>query len=305
MSTAPPRLTSRSTAVLLAAIIGLAVVGFFVGINAGVPRDDYSETGAHSIDALAGYDVFAEHSPDATGPSDAIPAANYAEMRRAESNVRIRPMPSLERMHADAEFQRCISCHNPHTAAIRPNQKDKQLSLETRASRRAFNGAPPVIPHAIERTNDAACYACHGEGTQIEGRVANRMSHGPLANCLQCHAAPPPQPFAQLDEVVAENTFVGLAAPRSGERAFDGAPPVIPHSTWMRERCLSCHGGVTGWPGLEVTHRWRTNCIQCHATSATLEQSMAASHDAVITSADDTASGITASIHTALSIELQ
>jgi cytochrome c-type protein NapB len=101
------------------------------------------------------------------------------------------------------------------------------------------------------------------------------MSHGFLVNCLQCHATPPPKPFAHLD-VVAANNFVGLPAPTSGERAFPGAPPVIPHSTWMRERCLSCHGGVAGWPGLEVTHRWRTNCKQCHALSAQLEPAVVA-----------------------------
>ncbi|MCH5375579.1 MAG: nitrate reductase cytochrome c-type subunit, partial [Planctomycetes bacterium] len=122
----------------------------------------------------------------------------------------------------------------------------------------------------------AACYACHGEGAVIGQRIANRMSHGPLSNCLQCHAAPPPQPFAELETAEPVNTFVGLAAPVSAERAFEGAPPIIPHSTWMREQCLSCHGGLVGWPGLEVTHRWRTNCRQCHATSAVLEQAIAA-----------------------------
>jgi cytochrome c-type protein NapB len=264
--------------VLFAAIIGVAVVGFFVGINAGVPREDYREHAVHSIDVLGRDDVFAEHAEAPANPSSAIPAASYSEMRRAESAATNRAMPSLEQMHSDADFQRCVSCHNPHTAAVGPNQKDKLLSLATRASRRAYNGAPPVIPHAIERTNDAACYACHGDGARIDQRVANRMSHGPLANCLQCHATSAPQPFAQ-HEVVAENSFVGLPAPAFAERAYDGAPPLIPHSTWMRERCLSCHGGIAGWPGLEVTHRWRTNCLQCHATSAKFEQAIATSSE--------------------------
>ena len=129
----------------------------------------------------------------------------------------------------------------------------------------------------FEGTDDAACYACHGEGALIGQLVANRMSHGRLANCVQCHAAPSPQPFADLILPVS-NSFVGLPAPTSGKRAFDGAPPVVPHSTWMRERCLSCHGGAAGWPGLEVTHRWRTNCLQCHATSAAAEQSAVANY---------------------------
>jgi cytochrome c-type protein NapB len=200
-----------------------------------------------------------------------MPATSYAEMRRRETGPTSKWQPTLERIHSEYDYQRCITCHNPHSAEIRPNDQDKQESLATRAARRAFNGAPPVIPHAVEQTDDAACYACHGQGARVGQRVANRMSHGLLVNCLQCHAPPPPTHFADLEVEVA-NTFVGLSTPTSGQRAFPGAPPVIPHSTWMREECLSCHGGVAGWPGLEVTHRWRTNCRQCHATSARLEQ---------------------------------
>jgi cytochrome c-type protein NapB len=43
------------------------------------------------------------------------------------------------------------------------------VSTQIRASRRAFNGAPPVIPHAVENTSDAACYACHGQGMGFAG----------------------------------------------------------------------------------------------------------------------------------------
>ena len=132
-----------------------------------------------------------------------------------------------------------------------------------------------VGKNAVERTDDAACYACHAQGARVGQHVANRMSHRPLVHCLQCHAAPPPKPFAHVDFAVA-NSFTGLPTPAFGERAFPGAPPVVPHSTWMRERCLSCHGGVAGWAGLEVTHRWRANCRQCHASSAKLEQAVVA-----------------------------
>jgi cytochrome c-type protein NapB len=298
---------------LLTGVIVFAAVGYLVGISddvlqhyfdpAAVPSRDvpaavvgvmpavnYSEmrrmearpTGRWEL--TEDYDRPAAQSRDVTAADAALvasssagmPAASYSEMRRMETGPTSRWKPSLERIHSGAEYQRCITCHNPHTAEIAPSDKDKLSSLSTRAARRAFNGAPPVIPHAVERTNDAACYACHGEGgVRVGQHVANRMSHGLLVNCLQCHAAPPPKPFAHLEVVVA-NTFVGLPAPTSGERAFPGAPPVIPHSTWMRERCLSCHGGVAGWPGLEVTHRWRTNCKQCHALSAQLEPAVVA-----------------------------
>ncbi len=284
MSVTHPHLTGRKTSLLLTGIIAIAVVGYFVGVDAGVPREDYDETAAQAMDVLGSDqdsvsdEVIAAEADLVAGSAVVIPAAAYSEMRQAELGSIAQSKPSLERIHSGNEYQRCISCHNPHTAGVKPNEQDKLESLAIRASRRAFNGAPPVIPHAIERTNDAACYACHGEGALVGQRVANRMSHGPLPNCLQCHVAPPPQPFANVEPVVA-NSFVGLPAPIAGERAFPGAPPVIPHSTWMRERCLSCHGGVVGWPGLEVTHRWRTNCVQCHASSATLEQAVAATTD--------------------------
>ncbi len=267
MSTADPNLSRRTVALLLTGVIGLAIAGFFVGINDGVPQEDDGPTVAQSLDVLAADTALVASS------SAAMPATSYSNMRRMETGPTSRAEPSLERIHSSTEYQRCITCHDPHLAEIAPSEEDKLRSLATRSARRAFNGAPPVIPHAVERTNDAACYACHGEGALVGQRVANRMSHGFLSNCLQCHAAPPPQPFAQLEVEVA-NSFVGLPTPTSGERAFPGAPPVIPHSTWMRERCLSCHGGAVGWPGLEVTHRWRANCRQCHGTSAKLEQAI-------------------------------
>ncbi|HRC56557.1 MAG TPA: hypothetical protein PKU97_11575, partial [Kofleriaceae bacterium] len=77
-------------------------------------------------------------------------------------------------------------------------------------------------------------------------------------------------PSLPLQEV-ADSAFVGLPAPGRGERAWPGAPPTIPHTTWMRERCDSCHG-VWGASGLRSTHPWRQSCTQCHAPAAALDQ---------------------------------
>lgn len=205
---------------LLTGVIGVAIVGYVVGINDGVPREDFDGPAAQLRDGPAADALVA-------GSSGAMPATSYSEMRQSETGPTSKWTPSLERIHSGTAFQRCIRCHDPHSAEVKPSEKDKLRSLSTRSARRAFNGAPPVIPHAVEQTDDAACYACHGEGARVGQRVANRMSHGLLANCLQCHAAPPPKPFAHL-QFVAANTFEGLKAPTSGERAFPGAPPVIP-----------------------------------------------------------------------------
>lgn len=216
-------------------------------------------------------------SPTQDQPMDAI---GYAGMRRGATGPTSQWEPQLTYLPT-YDYHLCITCHNPHTVKVQPSQEKKLESLAIRSTRRAFNGAPPVVPHPVEHTNDAACYACHNQGVQIGDRVANRMSHGFLSNCVQCHAAPLPQALAAYDAPV-DNEFVGLKTPLGGDRAFPDAPPVIPHSTWMRERCLSCHGGIAGWPGLEVTHRWRTNCTQCHAVSATLEQAVTADHEPIV-----------------------
>lgn len=324
MSTEFPHMPRRSVALMLTGVIALAIAGFFVGIDDGVPRVDYGRPEiplpeildadaaavANSSTAMPAasysdmrrretaptsrWEEVEDYQPDvpaagatlAANSSVAVPAADYSEMRLRETGPTSKWKPSLEQIHSGTEYQQCIMCHNPHTAEPVPSDMDKLRSLSTRSARRAFNGAPPVIPHAVEQTDDAACYACHGEGARVGQRVANRMSHGFLVNCMQCHATPPPKPFAHID-VAATNTFVGLPAPTSGERSFPGSPPVIPHSTWMRERCLSCHGGTVGWPGLEVTHRWRTNCMQCHASTADLEQAVVAGTIGLLPALDD------------------
>ena len=70
---------------------------------------------------------------------------------------------------------------------------------------------------------------------------------------------------------MAANTFVGWQRSGPGTRALAGSPPTIPHTTWLREDCESCHGLIAR-PGLRTTHPWLTNCVQCHAMSAELDR---------------------------------
>jgi cytochrome c-type protein NapB len=139
----------------------------------------------------------------------------------------------------------------------------KLAALADRARNRAYDGAPPTIPHPVPSQSAAACLACHGEGLKVGDRVASRVSHAHLTNCTQCHVEQAPVPV--------ENGFVGVFRAGPGERASPGAPPTIPHHTWMRENCASCHGLATR-PGTRTTHPWLTNCTQCHAPSAALDQ---------------------------------
>ena len=255
---------SRSSATFLSIVIAVAIVGYFVGINDGVPREG---TEPVSKSLLTGADTISTDSSTAV-----LPAVTYSEMRRRETGPTSKWNASLQQIPQPA--------YDP-SAEIKPSEAEKRQSTLTRASRRAFNGAPPVISHAVADTSDAACNACHANGMRIGEKVANRMSHAFLANCTQCHAPPAPAPFADV-ETSFESTFVGLPAPLEGKRAFPGAPPTIPHSTWMREKCDTCHSGPNGWAGMESTHPWRTNCTQCHAPSSALEQAFAAAPVAML-----------------------
>lgn len=156
---------------------------------------------------------------------------------------------------------------------------DRDAAAAQRAQRRAYSGAPPVVPHAIDQMNAASCIVCHGQGLKVGDVVAPKMSHEPYANCTQCHVessnrALPPTTGPRA----AATLFKGLGTPGPGERAWPGAPPVIPHTTWMRENCNSCHGALAD-KGLRTSHPWRINCVQCHAGSADMDQWQALAAD--------------------------
>lgn len=244
---------SRTVNLVLAGAIGLAFVGFFVGIRGGgTPPGEYGRAEAVDGAGAAG---------DASGPPVAV---RYRDLPTAT----IRPNAKWGN-HLDT-----LARSEPDLFAPSAVTEEQQRSLKAqRAARRAYDGAPPVIPHPIDQQHTAACLACHETGATIGDRVAPRISHAAFTNCTQCHvesshrsdalrASPPP----------AANSFAGLAAPDGGARAWIGAPPVIPHRTFMRENCASCHG-PHGTAAIRTTHPWRNNCVQCHAPNAMLDQS--------------------------------
>ena len=151
---------------------------------------------------------------------------------------------------------------------VKSDPKQRATALALRASRRAYDGAPPTIPHAVNGNDVSACFLCHGDGKNIDGRIATRISHQHLTNCTQCHAQA--GTVGMGPEFPVENHFIGRTSPTHGTRAYVGAPPTIPHATWMRVNCTSCHG-LNGREGMRSSHPWRVNCIQCHSASADLE----------------------------------
>ncbi|MFA6961920.1 MAG: hypothetical protein WC205_14285 [Opitutaceae bacterium] len=158
------------------------------------------------------------------------------------------------------------------TARLSP---EEQIVLQAhRDSRRAYAGAPPTVPHPIDQHSSASCLACHGHPTRIGNISVPQISHPIYTNCIQCHApaggpgpslaSPPPA----LATPVLANTFTGLQSLVGGTRAFSGAPPTIPHTTAMRQNCVTCHA-PGGSSFVKTTHPQRQNCLQCHALDAT------------------------------------
>ncbi|MGH1342547.1 MAG: hypothetical protein ACRBN8_13385 [Nannocystales bacterium] len=157
----------------------------------------------------------------------------------------------------------------------RQDEATREGWLLERAERRAFDGAPPVVPHAITERSSAACLTCHADGMAFPmGDRASTICHDLHPSCTQCHV-PGSSGITNVDVAAAdayfgENLFEGRPG-SVGERAAPGAPPMIPHTTWMRERCNACHGEAGPNP-LRTTHTTRTHCRQCHGSSAQKDQ---------------------------------
>jgi nitrate reductase (cytochrome), electron transfer subunit len=64
---------------------------------------------------------------------------------------------------------------------------DAETLRSLRASRRAYEGAPPTIPHAIEQRGHPDCLSCHEHGARIAGHIAPRPTHAFYQSCTQCH----------------------------------------------------------------------------------------------------------------------
>ena len=154
-------------------------------------------------------------------------------------------------------------CRPEPVANDSPTNVRRTSSME-RAQRRAFDGAPPVIPH---QRLGSSCVECHTEtGKAVPERgFAPANPHlrtdglSQTANCVQCHL------FSHTEATFADNDFEGFAQDlRRGRRLYPNAPPVIPHPVFMRENCVACHSGPSARPEIRCDHAERQNCRQCH-----------------------------------------
>ncbi len=223
--------------VILAVALGVAVAGLYQGTRPSRPT-----TTPHRA------------PPEASTSPHVVPGQAYAALRERRYGPSTKVSSDITKLR---EKLPKLTDEVVLTAGLR------RSAVAGRAERRAYDGAPPTIPHAVDEKSASACLACHAKGVEVNGKVARVMSHTFRANCTQCHIPTVQRWDHKAPRAV--NSFIGLPSPGEGPRAWGGAPPTIPHGIWMREDCHSCHG-VAGPPGLRTTHPERVSCLQCHAS---------------------------------------
>jgi cytochrome c-type protein NapB len=155
-------------------------------------------------------------------------------------------------------------CGDADRVEVPDHEGALKSSAAVRAERRAYDGAPPTVPHD---NFGATCSNCHNaRGRSVSGvgfapaspHEDTRYAAGTI-RCQQCHV------FKTTDEMFVGSSYEGLLQDlAAGDRATPGAPPRIPHRVLMRENCATCHDGPGAREGIRTDHPERTRCRQCH-----------------------------------------
>lgn len=139
----------------------------------------------------------------------------------------------------------------------------KEELLAARRELRAYDGAPPVIPHEVAGRGRENCNSCHTPGSvENDQRVGPPRSHPAWGDCRQCHVE------SHAEAALVHSNLEPLWYPASGSRLYAAAPPTIPHATQNRQLCEVCHIGDQAPAALRASHGMRVNCTQCHAEGA-------------------------------------
>jgi cytochrome c-type protein NapB len=244
----------RKTLAVVFLMIGvLAVSGFFMGMQQTerqVTRDQLP----------------AARKPAFAAPAEIPDAPKYTEIVTAEW------LANRDWQFTLADLPRAAA---PVPGAAPASPAETAAAIERRRSLRAYDGAPPVVPHAIDSLRSTACMTCHSQGGDlvIAGKRPPEISHPWITNCTSCHVpADGLRQFTAAEEsrLYVENEFLGKESAGKGSRAYATAPPTMPHAVWMRQNCMSCHG-----PGrdqaIRTSHPERRNCLQCHAPDAAFD----------------------------------
>ncbi|MCA9069681.1 MAG: hypothetical protein KDA84_12190 [Planctomycetaceae bacterium] len=143
-----------------------------------------------------------------------------------------------------------------------PPKPLEPTAMPMRAERRAFYGAPPVIPHKLLGGKCVNCHNADGDKVLPGVGVAPANPHlktpgmSEESRCLQCHI------FQNEEPLFAESEFTPWVVHLKKQDSRQ--PPAIPHTSFMREDCNACHAGLASRPEIRCNHAERKRCQQCH-----------------------------------------
>ncbi|MFT7639178.1 MAG: cytochrome c-type protein NapB [Pirellulaceae bacterium] len=246
----------RTSTILAFGLICAAVSGYFIGVRSPMnpPRDEQHTVAPESA---------------RVEQSVVVPSTTYTDFPAVRASLKQKQtagLSSLKQMTAAPGVSESGPIGTAIQSPVPIDSAEKLISLTKRTLLRAYDGAPPTVPHGIAQMSSQACMACHEHGIRTSTLRASKMPHPFYTNCTQCHverSSDRPSTMPNMDNPNMDNSFVGLES-SPGSRAFTTAPPSVPHPVWMRNDCLGCHGR-TAAGGLQTTHPWRANCLQCHA----------------------------------------
>jgi len=149
-----------------------------------------------------------------------------------------------------------------------PRPGAKVRTLKQFYSRRAYPGAPPVIPHEVivDGVINDDSLDCHEDGGFMPEYDAYTpiTPHPEMENCRQCHVA------QVVEGLFVDTDWAESILPKRGRQEIPGGPLLIPHSLQMRENCLACHAGSQAVVEIKTSHPERENCLQCHVVDQNL-----------------------------------
>lgn len=250
--------SKKATTITLAVVFTVSVSGFFMGMRQTVreTKGSQQETLIEQLNQNTDDDGHNVHS-------DVTQAVDY----RAISQAGFGP-----NTHWENHLGNLAQQSPPELKLI--NSENLDYTREKREKRRAYDGAPPVVPHPIDQDTAASCLQCHAQPTRIDNVVAAAISHPVYSSCTQCHVSSKglgPSWNTSDYDLHTGNTYSGYHQPTKGERAYPDAPPTIPHTVHMRQNCMSCHG-PQGTSPIRTTHPERQSCVQCHVPSGSISK---------------------------------
>lgn len=184
--------------------------------------------------------------------STSYPEAHHGLVDRlAEHDLAVAPVSELGR-----QLRTAVS----PAQALRPGMAAR--SLDVYYQRRAYPGAPPIIPHDVdpEIARTMSCNTCHERGgfSPKHGAYTPVTPHPQYENCMQCHVP------ATVQDRFRETDWKSISPPAIRRPALPGSPPPVPHTLQLRENCLACHAGPSAVAEVRTSHPERLNCRQCH-----------------------------------------